>query len=123
MATVRFTRLQLEEIIHKLHIVSDEPDIQSDYEVTQDDVDALASAFDNALRHGEDKVEFEDRFIGLIAGEVEDRMASAEANWLDAGDQDEGAVYRSLHSLVKKLKSINPQQQDHARGDDESPSP
>ena len=113
-----FTQLQLEELVHKLSILRDDDDLLCDYELSADDACLLYDAF-NAVawtdRSRPRRVAFDRRYARAVVGELLDRMNSAESNWQDCGDQDEGATYRSLHAIVKKIQQATPEIDWHRR--------
>lgn len=116
LISVELTALQIGEIVHKLSIVRDEPDLLESYEIGLEDAEALYGCFAQRSGGGKQFVTFESRFLDVVVGELEDRMNALEANWIDAGDQAEGGAYRSLKAAVKKLKALG-------LDEDSSPSP
>lgn len=101
MMRVKLTTLQLEEITHKLSILTCEPDLQESYEISENDAEQLHQRFQQA-RAG-DWVILEPHVVDIIVGEIGNRMDIALSNWKDMNDAHEGGVYRSLHKLVKQL--------------------
>ncbi len=99
---VSLTRLQIDEIAHKLRIIADEPDLLDSYDISQSDAEALAEKF-RVAQAG--LIEVHADFADVLIGEIEDRMQACHANWKDCGDEDEGACYRSLAQAVKKIKA------------------
>lgn len=103
--TVRLTALQINEIAHKLLIVADDTDLRESYELSEDDARTLADHFRDA-KPGE--VSFDEQYRAVVAGELEDRMRALHANWIDCGDQEEGAAYRSLSKALKNVQEARP---------------
>lgn len=104
--SVDLSALQINEILHKLSIVRDEPDLLESYEISLDEAESLYDCFAQRSGGGTQLVTFEARFLDVVIGELEDRMNALEANWKDAGDEQEGGAFRSLKAAVKKLRAF-----------------
>lgn len=102
---VQFTQLQLEEIVHKLQIVADEPDLQESYEISPEDAQALADHFGSCAPG---IVTFDEAHRDLVAGEIQDRMNALHSNWKDCGDESEGGAYRSMAQALKRVQEAKP---------------
>lgn len=106
LISVELSNLQINEIVHKLSIVRDEPDLLDSYEISANDAETIYDCFVQRSGGGTQLVTFEARFLDVVIGELEDRMNALEANWIDRGDQAEGGAYRSLKAAVKKLRAF-----------------
>ena len=114
--SVDLSHLQINEILHKLSIVRDEPDLLDSYELTPDEAESLYDCFAQRSGGGTQLVTFEARFLDVVIGELANRTEALGENWIDRGDQAEGGVYRSLKAALKKLQAFE-------QDGDSSPSP
>lgn len=98
MRTIHVTKLQSEELQHKLTIVRDERDLLDSYEVTEDEVQALL----DALPQAEGEFAFEEKYVDLFVGESENLIDIAESN-LDRCNDSELAQMRGYISSIRGL--------------------
>lgn len=103
---IKFTQLQLDEVCHKLSIIRDEPDLQESYDVSQEEAENFYEYFYNS-KEGEIDLNFEEKYIEILIGEIQNSMERMWSNWQDCNDQSEGASYRSMNLLLKKIKNIS----------------
>lgn len=94
--TFKLTQFQLEEVQHKLSIVTNEPDLCDDYSLTEVEADDLEKLFHNA-RPGSFTVTNKQAIV--IAGELE----NAADIWGDNGNTS------AAHSLRTVMDAINEQ--------------
>lgn len=98
---IKLTKLQREELQHKLSIMEDEQDLLDDYEVTADEVR------DIARRVNLTETELTDDEAGVLGGEVENLIEIAMSN-MDSGTPDEqrqiAAYVGSMRNLFRKLQ-------------------
>lgn len=98
------TELQWGEVCHKLSILTDEPDLQDSYDLDQRESDVIYELFYAApLIKGRRVVEFDDDYIDLLIGEIENTMEIASANIEDCGDDGWRGIRSSLGRLKKEL--------------------
>lgn len=103
MITVRFSKLQLEEIQHKASIVRDEPDLQESYELTEGQAIACSDFFLQAMPGS---LTFERSYIAMLIGEIENLVEIAQDNLDCAENRMQHLSYMSsLKGLVRKLKA------------------
>src|SRR5690348_8260210 len=100
--TFHLTATQLEEVQHKLGIVCEEPDLQTDYSLTQDDADILYRMFDRA-RPGVFTVTQVQ--AAVIAGELENAAEIACDNARDEGVK----VYGFANAFRRVVQTIQAQ--------------
>lgn len=100
--TVRLTRLQIDEIAHKLSIVAEESGLQESYCISAADAQAVADLFRDAAPG---PVTFPARYVDVIIEELEDRILAMSSNVHDAGDVSELSAVSSLRAAIHKINA------------------
>lgn len=98
---VRFTKLQINEICHKLSIVRDEPDLCESYKVTPDEVDVTLQVF---MRAEPGVVEFDAKHADMIAEELENCVDIATGN-IEFGDMSYLGYRRSMNMAINSIRA------------------
>lgn len=96
---IKLTALQVTELRHKLEIVVDEEDLLESYEVEEDEVNKLIAS----LPLNDGLWEFDDKYLDLIEGEVQNALDIANDN-VSGGHPEWSAAARSMRNLLKKLE-------------------
>lgn len=100
------TKLQWDECCHKLVILCDEPDLQESYEINQFEADEVHHMFDDALLvRGRYEVDFDDKYIEVLIGELQNCIDIATDNIFSCGDNDWRGYMSSLGRVVTTLKA------------------
>ena len=92
---VSLTRMQRDEIFHKLLIINEEPDLQESYGTNELEVSVLMGIFNDSLKSVAE-VEVPSRFCDMICSELQNTIDIAEDN------RDFG-IKRSMLNAIKKL--------------------
>lgn len=104
MATIHLTKLQSEELEHKLTILRDEQDLLDSYEMKAEDAQALI----DALPNGEGLFVFDEKYTDAMAGEIENLIDIASGN-MEIAHPEQMAQLRgymsSMRQLIKKLQN------------------
>lgn len=99
---IKLTKLQRDELRHKLDIMESEEDLLESYEVTADEVR------DIARRVALPVTELTDDEAGVLAGEVENLLEIAQSNMDTADDaarRQLAAYMGSMRGLLNKLQT------------------
>lgn len=101
---INLTKLQSEELNHKLAIIRDEPDLQESYEMTSEDAQQLI----DALPDTDGAFSFDAKFSNALTGECENLLDIAQANMDCAGDSEIGQIrgyMSSISGLIRKIEN------------------
>lgn len=99
LVRVKLSKLQADELAHKMTIVRDEADLLESYEVSDDQVQALLDAIPAAGGVLVVDKQFED----LMVGELENAIEIAEAN-LECGELGNLSRIGSLRGAIRKIE-------------------
>lgn len=98
------TKLQWEEITHKLYIISEEPDLQESYNLDQREATTLYDRFYHVKPVGDRyDVEVSVDEIDVLIGEIENVIEIASAN-IEHGDDGWRGIRSSMGRVLKKLQ-------------------
>lgn len=103
---VSFTRFQLDEIVHKLSIVRDDPDLLDSYELREEHVAAFVDTF-LAAQPGQPVV-VNHAIAACVIDELQDSIEIALANIAVEGELERNGLrddIRSLRAAQRKLRS------------------
>ena len=98
---IKLTKRQAEDIIYRLGIIADEPDLLDDYGMTEDEARTLEASV--PIKGG--AWQFEERHRPMLHEEIEFVADIDHANW--QGGYNEGGEYRSSSNLEKKLRGAS----------------
>lgn len=98
---IRFTKLQIEEICHKLCILRDEEDLRESYDVTSNQIDSLLTIF---MQANPGVVEFDSKHADMIAEELDNLVDIATGN-IEFGDMSYLGYRRSINLAIKSIRA------------------
>lgn len=99
--TVKLTKIQAQEVRHKMQILAEEPELQESYEISEDEAADLAATFEN---NEQGQYTFAAKFAEVIASELENSLDIASANHRHGGSASDLAYIKSLKSAVQKIR-------------------
>lgn len=99
----KFGKMFLQDLEHKMTIVSDEPDLQADYGLTQDECESFRAYLSTCNAHGIREIEIPSRMIECVKGEMENM---ADIAWGNAKSEGISAIgwATSIESQLKKIQ-------------------
>lgn len=102
MPAITLTKLQAEELHHKLSIVVDEPDLLESYEISEQQAQAAI----DALPYEGGEFVFDPAISDVLDGEVENLLDIAAANMDIAVDGDAAQLRAYMSSLTSLRRKI-----------------
>lgn len=86
---IRFGKSFLEDLEHKMNVVSDEPELQECYGITQEQVDAFAKSLPRNGVKVSAEIEIPEHMLACVKGEMEN---TAEIVWSNAKSEGIKAI-------------------------------
>lgn len=99
---VKFGKMFLQDLEHKMTIVSDEPELQSDYGLTQDECENFRFYISRCNSKGIREIEIPHRMIACVKGEMENM---ADIAWGNANSEGISAIGWAT-SIEKQLLKL-----------------
>lgn len=99
---VKFGKSFLADLAHKMCIVQDEPELQEDYGINQEQIDAFVDSIPMAPKRGQE-IEIPAHMVACVRGEMENM---AEIYWSNAS-VDGIATIGAAASVERQLERIS----------------
>jgi hypothetical protein len=102
MRTIHLTKLQSDELHHKLVILRDDEDLRESCEISEEAVENLIAALPN----GEGLFTFDEEHGMVMAGEVENLIDIARSNMRGASDKEMASLRGYMNSMRRLSKRL-----------------
>jgi homoaconitase/3-isopropylmalate dehydratase large subunit len=100
--TLKFGKSFLEDLEHKMTVVSDEPELAESYNVTDAQAEEFRQHIHTVVAKNQNKVTIPDHMIPVIRGEMENMADIIRSNYSDVGCQ----VFLHASTIERQLERL-----------------
>lgn len=100
--TLKFGKSFLEDLEHKMTIVSDEPELQESYNITDAQAEEFRQHVSMAVVRKQREVTIPDHMIPVVRGEMENMADIIRSNYSDGGSQ----VFLHASTIERQLERL-----------------